>query len=132
MRSTGGLLESAMIRCPSGHWFNGPIEFLTCDSRDQRHPASAAAASGARSAGLTASHDGRASRGGPITREFPGEPGRALPRPNGAPAYYLGRPARLWITAMRPRRRPTTTRDPMEAAVDGSNRAQDSGVLQHR
>jgi hypothetical protein len=30
---------------------------------------------------------------------------RALPiaRPNSAPAYYLGRPARLWLTAMSPR-----------------------------
>ncbi len=27
--STDGPLESAMIRCPVGHWFNGPIEFLT-------------------------------------------------------------------------------------------------------
>jgi hypothetical protein len=27
--STDGPLESATIRCPSGHWFNGPIEFLT-------------------------------------------------------------------------------------------------------
>lgn len=27
--STGGMLESAKIRCPLGHWFNGPIEFLT-------------------------------------------------------------------------------------------------------
>jgi hypothetical protein len=27
--STDGPLESAMIRCPLGHWFNGPIEFLT-------------------------------------------------------------------------------------------------------
>jgi hypothetical protein len=26
--STDGPLESAMIRCPYGHWFNGPIEFL--------------------------------------------------------------------------------------------------------
>jgi hypothetical protein len=26
--STGGQLESAKIRCPRGHWFNGPIEFL--------------------------------------------------------------------------------------------------------
>jgi hypothetical protein len=23
LRSTDGLLESAMISCPSGHWFNG-------------------------------------------------------------------------------------------------------------
>jgi hypothetical protein len=29
MRSTDGPLESAKIRCPSGHWFNGPVEFLT-------------------------------------------------------------------------------------------------------
>jgi hypothetical protein len=29
MRSTGGALESAKIRCPRGHWFNGPIEALT-------------------------------------------------------------------------------------------------------
>ncbi len=28
LRSTDGFLESVMIRCPSGHWFNGPIEFL--------------------------------------------------------------------------------------------------------
>jgi hypothetical protein len=28
-KSTDGPLESAMIRCPLGHWFNGPIEFLT-------------------------------------------------------------------------------------------------------
>jgi hypothetical protein len=33
--STDGLLESAKIRCPRGHWFNGPVEFLTWD----KHPA---------------------------------------------------------------------------------------------
>jgi hypothetical protein len=33
MRSTDGPLEAAMIRCPSGHWFNGPIESLTCEPR---------------------------------------------------------------------------------------------------
>src|SRR5690242_2599196 len=32
MPSTGGPVESAMIRCPAGHWFNGPLEFLTWDS----------------------------------------------------------------------------------------------------
>jgi hypothetical protein len=26
--STDGPLESARIRCPRGHWFNGPIESL--------------------------------------------------------------------------------------------------------
>ena len=34
--STDGPLESAMIRCPAGHVFNGPIEFL---SYDKGHPA---------------------------------------------------------------------------------------------
>ena len=34
MRSTSGPLESAMIRCPAGHFFNGPIEFLSLE----RHP----------------------------------------------------------------------------------------------
>ena len=33
MRSTDGLLESARIRCPLGHWFNGPIESLTLEER---------------------------------------------------------------------------------------------------
>lgn len=28
VRSTDGLLECAKIRCPRGHWFNGPIESL--------------------------------------------------------------------------------------------------------
>lgn len=34
VRSTDGPLESAKIRCPRGHWFNGPIEFLTWE----KHP----------------------------------------------------------------------------------------------
>jgi hypothetical protein len=29
MKSTDGPLESAMISCPAGHRFTGPIEFLT-------------------------------------------------------------------------------------------------------
>jgi hypothetical protein len=33
--STGGQLESAKIRCPRGHWFNGPIEFLTWKSTER-------------------------------------------------------------------------------------------------
>jgi hypothetical protein len=28
--STDGPLESVRIRCPRGHWFNGPVQFLTC------------------------------------------------------------------------------------------------------
>jgi hypothetical protein len=33
MSSTDGALESAKIRCPRGHWFNGPIESLTLEQR---------------------------------------------------------------------------------------------------
>ena len=28
-RSSDGPVESVKIRCPAGHWFNAPIEFLT-------------------------------------------------------------------------------------------------------
>lgn len=31
--STDGPLESAKIRCPRGHWFNGPIESLTWEDK---------------------------------------------------------------------------------------------------
>lgn len=35
VNSTDGVLESAKIRCPRGHWFNGPLDSLTWDkSRD--------------------------------------------------------------------------------------------------
>jgi hypothetical protein len=37
IRSTDGPLESAKIRCPRGHWFNGLIESLTApESRRNR------------------------------------------------------------------------------------------------
>ena len=29
LQSTDGPLDSARVRCPRGHWFNGPLEFLT-------------------------------------------------------------------------------------------------------
>lgn len=31
LRSTGGPLEGARIRCPRGHWFNGPVESLALE-----------------------------------------------------------------------------------------------------
>lgn len=34
--STDGPLESAMIRCPRGHYFNGPLESLTWENRGPR------------------------------------------------------------------------------------------------
>ncbi len=43
MESTDGPLESAKIRCPRGHMFNGPIEALTWDKRQAATGASAVA-----------------------------------------------------------------------------------------
>jgi len=42
LRSTDGPLECARIRCPRGHWFNGPIESLAIP----RPPAAPAASAG--------------------------------------------------------------------------------------
>jgi hypothetical protein len=37
MQSTDGPLESLMIRCPTGHLFNGPVESLTWIKGDGQH-----------------------------------------------------------------------------------------------
>ncbi len=42
--STDAPLESAKIRCPRGHWFNGPIEFLTWKKCPAAAPPATAAA----------------------------------------------------------------------------------------
>jgi hypothetical protein len=104
MRSTGGPLEAAMIRCPAGHHFSGAIEALTWDGKDNPDPGTAAATSRARRGSVPGSHDGRDGVGGIDARDFPAGPEPEISRPNTAPAYYLGHPARLWITVMRPRR----------------------------
>jgi hypothetical protein len=101
MRSTAGPMESAMIRCPVGHWFNGPIKFLTWDSADKRDPGTAAVAPSARRDSLTRSHDFLDCAGRSAVGEVRADPEPGIPRPTSAPAYYLGRPARLWITAAR-------------------------------
>ena len=128
MRSTDGPVKSAMIRCPAGHCFTGAIESLTWDGTDDHDPGTARTGSRARRDSLPRGHDGR-SRFAP--RDFPAEPERNPRRPNTAPTYYLGHPASLWITAMRPRRRSVASRYPMEAAVSGGNPTRDSSVLQH-
>jgi hypothetical protein len=121
MRSTGGPLESAMIRCPAGHWFNGPIESLTWQSSQKPDHGKPAVAATARRDSLTSSHDGLGSSGA-LTVLDRGQPEQDIPRPATAPAYYLDRPARLWITAMRPRRTPTASDHPMTAAATGGER----------
>jgi hypothetical protein len=47
--STDGPLESVRIRCPRGHWFNGPVESMTWDKMPQ---------AAARLGGLLAEHAG--------------------------------------------------------------------------
>jgi hypothetical protein len=41
MRSTDGPVESAMIKCPAGHYFCGDIESLTWHGKDKHDPGSA-------------------------------------------------------------------------------------------
>jgi hypothetical protein len=112
MRSTDGPVEGAMIRCPAGHCFTGAIESLTWNSTDKHDPVAAGSGSRARRDCLQGGHDGRDGTAGSGLRDFTVEPQRKAHRPNTAPAYYLGNPARLWIAVMRPRRRHTTSHHP--------------------
>jgi len=89
MSSSDGPAESAKIRCPAGHWFNGAIESLTWES----------------SAGVA----------------FRAWPGRDIARPNGAPAYYQGRPVGLWLSAMRRRRGRAASRHGNRHRLQGTN-----------
>jgi hypothetical protein len=131
MRSTDGPVESAMIRCPAGHYFCGAIESLTWPGKDKHDPGSAAMTFRAGRDSVPGSHDGRHGGGRSHPGDVPAEPERDARRPNTAPAYYLGHPAAVWISAMRPRRRRTASRHPMEAAVSGGNPIPDSGALRH-
>jgi hypothetical protein len=108
MRSADGPLESAMIRCPAGHWFNGPIESLIWDCKNKYGPGTAAVTSAASHCGLPRTQNGRHNEDGIALCGFlvdiPAGPEPKVSRPYTAPAYYLGRPAWLWISAMRTRR----------------------------
>jgi hypothetical protein len=119
MRSTDGPLESVMIRCPAGHHFNGAIESLTWDGKDNHDPGTAGTDSNTGRDGLQHGHDARHGGDGSALRDFPAEPQRKGRRRNGAPAYYLSRPAALWITVMRPRRRRTTSHHATQIVTGG-------------
>ena len=71
MRSTDGPVESAMIRCPAGHYFNGAIESLTWDGTDKHDPGTAAVGSRAGRDSLQRGHDGRDGGGGIRRAGFP-------------------------------------------------------------
>ncbi len=117
MRSTDGPVESAMIRCPAGHYFCGAIESLTWDGTDTHDPDPAGPGSRAGRDSLHRGHDGRHGGGRSRSGEVPAEPDRDVRRPNTAPAYYLGHPAGLWITAIGPRRRRTASNHPVHAVT---------------
>jgi len=59
MRSTDGPVESAMIRCPAGHYFCGAIESLTRDGKDKHDPNPAGPGSRAGRASVQGSHSNR-------------------------------------------------------------------------
>lgn len=52
--SSDGPLESAKIRCPRGHWFNGPVESLTWGKRPSTTAFSGAASQKRNAASLPA------------------------------------------------------------------------------
>jgi|SRR5579859_537761 len=122
MHSSDGPLESAMIRCPAGHWFNGPIESLTWETKTRHAAGAAAGGSRAGRDRIPGTRDGRDGRGGFALRDHPAEPQRTGRRPNTAPAYYLGRPASVWITIVRPRRGHTAASHPVQAVTGCATR----------
>ena len=114
MHSTDGPVESAMIQCPAGHYFCGAIESLSWNGTDKYDRGSAAVTSRAGRDGLQHGNDGRGDDGSD-PQHFPPFRSRVFSRPNTAPAYYLGHPARLWLTVMRLRRTPSRQGDPVTA-----------------
>jgi hypothetical protein len=118
MRSSDGPLEAAMIRCPAGHWFNGPIEFLTWDGKNNHDPGIAGVGSRTGRDSLQRGHNARNGGGGSPPRDFTAEPKRKVRRPNGAPAYYLGRPAHTWITTTSARCRHKPVADAQNPAAE--------------
>lgn len=96
MRSTGGPPGGGMIRCPAGHWFNGPVESLTRERTDKHHPGRAAGSPSGRQDTLHDTHEGRDTGGGFALGDFPAGPEREIRRPGTVPACYLSRPTRLW------------------------------------
>lgn len=79
----------------------------------------------ARNGSLPRSRDDRDSGGGAALYEFPAGPGQPVRRPNCAPAYYLGRPAHRWITALRRSR--TASTHTMHAVTVGGDRTPPPG-----
>ena len=132
MRSTDGPVESAMIRCPAGHYFCGAIESLTWDGKDKHDPGTAAVAFPAGRDSLQRGHDDRRGGGGPAPAGFPRRAGAEtlagrtpLPRTTWATLPPCGSPRCARAAGAPP---PVTL---LEAAVSSGHPTRDSGVLQH-
>jgi hypothetical protein len=130
MRSTDGPLDRIMIRCPAGHHFSGPVAFLTPDSTDNPDQGTGRASSRAGRDRPQRAHDGRGD-GGSALRNHRAAPQRQDHRRNNTPAYYLGQPATVWITAMRARRSRTTSHHLMETGARGNNPTPETSMPQH-
>jgi hypothetical protein len=76
MRSTDGPLESAMIKCPAGHWFTGPIESLAWEPKNNHHLGTTGAGSSARHDKPQGTHDSPAKRDGSAAQKSPPSRGR--------------------------------------------------------
>src|SRR5215813_7686981 len=85
MRSTSGPLESAMIRCPAGHWFNGPVDSLSWEREDSHAPGSAGVASCAGQDNRQRAHDRPDSGSRLASRDYPAGPQQEVSRPGTAP-----------------------------------------------
>jgi hypothetical protein len=129
MRSTDGPLDSVMIRCPAGHHFSGPVALLTPDSTGNPDPGTATASSRAGRDSTQRAHEGRG--GGPALANHHAAPQRQDHRPNNTPAYYLGHPASVWITAMHPSRSRTASHHLIQTGAYGDNPAPETGMPQH-
>jgi len=92
MRSSDGPLEAAMIRCPSGHWFNGPIEFLAPGKRAKHDPGHAEVASSARRDALKRTHGGLDGQGGFVMQESTGRRSRKFAARTAPPPATWGGP----------------------------------------
>jgi hypothetical protein len=96
---------------------------IEIDDRDMPDPGKAVVACRPARDSVRGSHDGHDGTGGIAARDIPVGPEPGISRPGTAPAYYLGRPARLWITVMSPRRERTTSDHPVQAVTGGGKQA---------
>src|SRR4029077_15582704 len=88
MRSTDGPIESAMIRCPAGHWLHGASEPLTWNGKAPRPPRPAAGPPSGRHRTPQRTQDSHDDGSTPGTRDFPSRKRRGGSPPRPPPPHY--------------------------------------------